>query len=82
MNGKTYSETALSIMIDAATQYIEAPNLRDSIISKCHQEIGLLVVGAPPWQRAAINLNPEEVKALASAIHRRRQERGAQAVSG
>ncbi len=76
MNTKTYSETALSMMIDAATQYIEAPNLRDSIISKCHQGIGLLVVAAPPLQRVAINLTNEEVRALVSALRRRKQEIG------
>ncbi len=76
MNTKTYSEKALSIMIDVATQYIEAPNLRDSIISKCHQAIGSLVVAAPPSQRVAINLTNEEVRVLVSAIRRRKQERG------
>ena len=76
MNTKTYSETALSMMIDVATQYIEAPNLRDSIISKCHQGIGSLVVAAPPSQRVAINLTNEEVRALGSALRRRKQERG------
>ena len=81
MSGKTYTEAALSLMIDVATRYIEAPNLRKSIISKCHQGIGLLVVGAPPEQRVAINLTHEEGKALVSAVHRRRQERGVEAVS-
>ena len=82
MNGKTYSEAGLSIMIDVATQYIEAPNLRKSIISKCHQGIGLLVVGVLPEQQVAINLTSEESKALVSAVHRRRQERGVEVVSG
>ena len=82
MNGKTYSETALSLMIDVATQYIEAPNLRKRIISKCHQGIGLLVVSAPPEDRVAINLTSEEVKVLVSAVRCRRQERGVETVSG
>ncbi len=82
MNGQTYSEATLSMIIEVATQYIEARPLREGIIAKCHREIGLLVALAPPQQRAAVQLTPEEVRALALAFHRRRPERGVEAVSG
>ncbi len=82
MNRKSYSEKGLSVMIDVATQYIEAPHVRDSIISKCHQGIGLLVASTGAQQEAAINLTREEVRALVSAVQRRRQIRGVRTISG
>jgi hypothetical protein len=47
MNGKAYPMEALSLVIEAAQHYVEVPNMRDSIIAKCHREIGLLVFAAP-----------------------------------
>jgi len=73
MNGKGYSEGSLSMMIDAANQYIDAPGTRDNIIAKCHQELGLVVAGAPVYQRAAITLTNHEVLAMRQAIHRWRR---------
>jgi hypothetical protein len=70
VNGEAYSEETLSIMIDATRQYIETPGVRDSIVAKCYQEIGLLVTGTPYCQRAEVHLTHQEVVALAAAIRR------------
>jgi len=75
MNGKDYSEGSLSKMNDAAHQYIDANGLRDSIIAKCYQELGLIVAGAPVHQRADINLTGQEAEAMRKAIHRWRREK-------
>ena len=72
MNGKAYSNQALSIMITAADHYIEATDVRDSIIAKCHWEIGMVVCDAPDHQRSAIKLTPQETKALNKAIRQLR----------
>ena len=74
MNGKAHTEKTLSIMIDAARRYIEAKDLRDSIISKCHQEIGLVFMGASTQKRAAIGLTPQETTAISSALSSWRAE--------
>jgi hypothetical protein len=74
MNGKGYSEEILSIMIDAALQYIELPGVRDSIVAKCHQEIGLLVTDASYCDRAEIHLTHQGVMTLAAPIRRWRLE--------
>ena len=50
MDGKGYSEGSLTKMIDAAHQYIDATSMRDSIITKCYQELGMIVAGAPVHQ--------------------------------
>ncbi len=68
MNGKHYSEGSLSSLIDAAHQYIDATSVRESIIAKCYQELGLLVAGAPVHQRASISLNYLEAEAMRKAI--------------
>ncbi len=68
MNGKAYSGKALSLIITAADHYIEATDVRNSIIAKCHWEIGLVVCDAPDHQRSAIKLTPQETKALNNAI--------------
>ena len=70
MNGKGYSEGSLSKMIDAAHQYIDTTGIRDSIIAKCYHELGLIVAGAPAYQRADINLTGKEAEAMRKAIHR------------
>ena len=62
-------------MIGAAFRYIYAHGLRDSIIAKCHQEIGLMVAGAPVHQRSDICLTGEEDLAIRQAILRWLQER-------
>ena len=72
MNGKAYSNQALSIMITAADHYIEATDVRDSIIAKCHWEIGMVVCDAPEHQTSAITLTPQEIKALNNAIRQLR----------
>ena len=69
MNGKGYSEGNLSKMIDAAHQHIDATGIRDSIIAKCYQELGLIVVDAPVHQRADITLTGQEAEAMRKAIH-------------
>ena len=74
MNGKNYSEGSLSKMIVVAQQYIDANGLRDSIIGKCYQELGLIVTGAPVHQRANITLTDLEAESLRKAIHQWRQE--------
>ncbi len=71
MSGKSYSERALSTIINVATQYIENPSLRNQIISKCHQGIGWLVVSAPEEQRVYVDLNQEESHTLAAAVRQR-----------
>ena len=68
MNGRAYSKGDLSMMINAARQYIQAPDVQREIISKCHQEIGLIMTGSPPHQRAAINLTNLESKAILDAV--------------
>ena len=77
MNGKGYSGGSLTRIIDAAHQYIDATGIRDSIIAKCYQELGLIVVGAPVHQRADINLTGQEAEAMRKAIHcwRRQKKR-------
>ncbi len=68
MNGKAYSMKALSLMIQSADHYIEATDVRKSVVAKCHWEIGLVVCDAPEHQRSAIKLTPQETKALNNAI--------------
>ena len=75
MNGKGYSEGILSSLIDAAHQHIDATNVRESVIAKCYQELGLIVAGAPVHQRANITLTHQEAEAVRKAIHRWRQEK-------
>ncbi len=75
MNGKHYSEGSLSSLIDAAHQYIDVPSVRESVIAKCYQELGLIVAGAPVYQRANIALNEQEAEAIRKAIQRWRQEK-------
>ena len=75
MNGKAYSLERLSLVIDTAEKYIHDPTLRKRILSKCHQEIGLVVVEAPAHQRAAIVLSQPESAALRNALITRRLER-------
>jgi hypothetical protein len=75
MNGKHYSEGSLSSMIDAARQYIDADIVRESIIAKCYQELGMIVAGAPVHQRANITLTEQEAAAMRKAIQRWRQEK-------
>lgn len=62
-------------MIDVADQYIDATSLREGIIAKCYQELGLIVVDAPVHQRADISLTDREAAAMRKAIHRWRRER-------
>jgi hypothetical protein len=75
MNGKHYSEGSLSSLIDAAYQYIDAANVRESIIAKCYQELGMIVAGAPVHQRANITLTNQEAEAMRKAIQRWRLEK-------
>ncbi len=72
MNGKAYSMEALSSMIEAAQNYVEVPDMRDSIIAKCHWEIGLVVCDAPIQKRSAIKLTSQEITALNNAIRQLR----------
>ena len=73
MSGKTYSERALSTIIDVVTQYVEDPNLRDQIIAKCHKGIGWLLTSPPEYQRADIDLSKDESYYLAAAVRRRQR---------
>ena len=75
MNGKGYSEGNLSKMIDVANQHIDAKGLRESIIAKYYQELGLIVVDAPVQQRANVSLTDREAASMRKAIHRWRRER-------
>ncbi len=68
MNGKAHKEDTLGVMIEAAHQYIESPDVRNGVIAKCHQEIGLVMVGAPTHQRAAIRLTSQESAAILHAV--------------
>ncbi len=68
MNGKDYSEGSLSKIIDVAHQYIDSTGIRDSIIGKCHLELGLIVAGAPVHQRKGITLTPQEAAEMRKAI--------------
>ncbi len=82
MNGKAYSTNTLSMIIDVAHHYIEAPDIRDSIIAKCHWEIGLVVCEAPDHKRATIKLTPQETKALNKAIQQRQASRYERSAEG
>ena len=75
MNGKHYSEGSLSSLIDAAHRYIDATSVRESIIAKCYQELGLIVADAPVHQRANITLTSQEAEAMRKAVQRWRQEK-------
>ena len=75
MNGKAHSLEMLSMMIDAAERYVYDLDLRKGIIRKCHQEIGLNVIDAPPHQRAGIILSHHESVAMHDALRNRRLER-------
>lgn len=75
MNGKAHSLEMLSMMIDTAEKYVHDPDLRKGIIRKCHQEIGLNVIDAPPHQRAGIILSHHESVAMQDALLNRRLER-------
>ena len=81
-NGKAYSGKALSLIITAADHYIEATGVRNSIIAKCHWEIGLVVCDAPDHQRSAIKLTPQETKALNSAIRQMKDSKPTTAGQG
>ena len=74
MNGKVYSEQRLRLIIEITTKYMDAPDLRDSIVSKCHQEIGLLLVGAPEQART-IKLTEIETKAINAVVRKWRREK-------
>ncbi len=74
MNGKHHSEGSLSSLIDAAYHYVDATSVREGIIAKCFQELGLIVAGAPVHQRANITLTDQEAEAMRKAIHQWRQE--------
>ena len=74
MNGKVYSEQRLKLMIDIATKYIDDPDLRKSIVSKCHQDIGLLLVRAPE-PAGAVKYTEIETKGINTAMRRWRREK-------
>ena len=63
------------MIIDAAQRYIDQIGVRDGVIAKCHQEIGLLIVGAPVHQRASITLNDDEKTAVRKAVKSWRRAR-------
>ena len=75
MNGKVYSEGTLSSLIDAVRQYVDAIPLRQSIIAKCHQELGLIVASAPVNQQEGITLTDQEAEAMRKAIQRWRRDK-------
>ena len=68
MDGKANSKQSLSMMINAARQYIKVPDVQREIISKCHQQIGLILAASPPHQREAIKLTHRESKEIRDAI--------------
>lgn len=74
MHGKAYSIASLSMMINAVNKYTdEATGIRDQLIAKCHQEIGLIVIDAPVSQREGITLTEQEERALRDAVLRLRR---------
>ncbi len=73
---KVPSEQRLAVIIEIATQHVEDPDVKNSIISKCHVGIGMLVAGMPTQARATIELNDREITALSDAVcHWRRQKK-------
>ena len=74
MNGKFHSEESLTKMIEIASQYVEDPGLRDAIVSKCHQEIGMLVAGIPIHAKVNVNLTNRETTALVRAVRNWRRD--------
>ncbi len=74
MNGEVYSEQRLKLMIAITTKYIDDPDLTKSIVSKCHQGIGYLLVGAPDHARA-VEFTEIEAKAINAVVRRWRREK-------
>ena len=64
----------MKLMIDVTTKYIDDPDLSKSIVSKCHQGIGLLLVGAPDHARA-VEFTEIEAKALNAVVRSWRREK-------
>jgi len=69
---KVYTEQTLAMLIEIANQYVDEPDVRKGIVSKCHQEIGMLVTGAPG--KHTIDMDNRESMALKTALRRRQKE--------
>ena len=74
MNGEVCSEQRLKLMIAITTKYIDDPDLTKTIVSKCHQGIGYLLVGAPDHVRA-VEFTEIEAKAINAVVRRWRREK-------
>ncbi len=74
MNGEVYSEQRLKLMIAITTKYIDDPDLTKSIVSKCHQGIGYLLVGAP-YHARVVEFTEIEAKAINAVVRRWRREK-------
>ena len=72
MSEKVYTEQILAMLIEIANQYVDEPDVRKGIVSKCHQEIGMLVTGAP--SKHTIDMDNRESMALKTALRRRQKE--------
>lgn len=72
MSDKVYTEKILALLIEVANQYVDEPDVRKGIVSKCHQEIGMLITGAQA--KPTIDMNDRESMALKSALQTRREE--------
>jgi hypothetical protein len=77
MSEKVYTEKILAMLIEVANEYVDEPDVRRGIVSKCHQEIGMLITGAPG--KNTIDMGYRESKALKTALHRRQIEKRAAA---
>jgi len=73
MSEKVYTEKILTMLIDVANQYIDEPDVRNAIVSKCYQEIGMLFTGASG--KRTIDMGNRESKALKWALQRRIKEK-------
>lgn len=80
MSEKVYTEKILAMLIEVANQYVDKPDVRTGIVSKCHQEIGMLITGAPG--KHTIDMDNRESMALKTALRRRQTENRNATTSG
>ena len=73
MSEKVYTEKILATLIEIANQYVDELDIRKGIVSKCYQEIGMLITGAPG--KHDIKMNNQESMALKTALRRRQKEK-------
>ncbi len=79
MSEKIYTEKILAMLIETANQYVGEPDIKRGIVSKCYQEIGMLITGAPG--KNTLDMDNRESLALKTALRLRQKERRKSATS-